>query len=295
MTSSSSLNIASVIVANKSERALRFPIRLRYRATTVTTTALIDCRATGNFIDPSLVSCLLLPSRTIPALQAFNVDGTVNKQGQITAATTVHCQATGFEDDLMLMIVGLGRPQVVLGMPWLTKHNPHIDWEQKTMTLDNKHIRKTTLSTELAIATHKEEVMLPLQYSIYANVFSEQTFDALSPRRDFNHAIELKESFTPKVAKLYPLNPKELVACQTFVNENLKTGRIRPSKSPQASPFFFVKKKDGKLQPVQDYCYLNEHTVKNAYPLPLVSDPVNNLHQFSLFTKFDVQWGYNNI
>ena len=208
MTSSSSLNIASVIVANKSERALRFPIRLRYKARTITTTALIDCGATGNFIDPSLVGHLLLPSRTIPLLQAFNVDGTANKQGRITAATTIHCQAANFEDDLTLMIIGLGRSQVVLGMPWLTKHNPRIDWEKKTVTLDDEHICKTTLSTELAIAAHKDEVTLPRQYSEYTDVFSEQTFDALPPRCDFDHAIDLKESFTPKVAKLYPLNPE---------------------------------------------------------------------------------------
>ena len=182
MTSSSSLEIASVIVANKSERALRFPIRLQYRARTVTTTALIDCGATGNFIDPSLVDRLLLPSRAIPPLQAFNVDGTTNKQGQITAATTVHCQAANFEDDLTLMIVGLGRSQIVLGMPWLIKHNPQIDWEKKTMTLNDEHICKTTLSTELAIAAHKDEVTLPQQYSEYANVFSKQTFNALPPR-----------------------------------------------------------------------------------------------------------------
>ena len=136
---------------------------------------------------------------------------------------------------------------------------------------------------------------LPPQYSNYADVFSEQTFDALPPWRDFDHAINLKESFTPKVAKLYLLNPEELMACQAFVNENLKTGRIQPSKSPQASPFFFIKKKDGKLRPVQDYHYLNEHTVKNAYPLPLVSDLIDNLCQFSLFTKFYMHWGYNNI
>ena len=226
MTSSSSLNIASVIVANKSEQALRFPIRLRYKARTVTTTALIDCGATGNFIDPSLVRRLLLPSRTIPPLQAFNVDGTTNKQGRITAATTVHCQTTDFEDNLTLMIVGLGRSQIVLGMPWLTKHNPQIDWEKKTVTLNDEHICKTTLSTELAITAHKDEVTLPHQYSEYADVFSEQTFDALPPRRDFDHAIDLKESFMPKVAKLYPLNPEELTACQAFIDENLKTGRI---------------------------------------------------------------------
>ena len=193
------------------------------------------------------------------------------------------------------MIVGLGRPQVVLGMPWLTKHNPHIDWEKKTVTLDTEHIRKTTLSTELAIAAHKDKVVLPPQYSAYADVFSEQTFDTLPPQQDFDHAIDLKESFVPKVAKLYLLNPKELAACQAFVDENMKTGQIQPSKSPQASPFFFVKKKDGKLRPVQDYCYLNGHTVKNAYPLPLVSDLVDDLRQFSLFAKFDVRWGYNNI
>ena len=81
----------------------------------------------------------------------------------------------------MLMIVDLGRPQVVLGMPWLTKHNPHIDWEKKTVTF-GEHICKTTLSTELAIAVHKDEVTLPPQYSAYADVFSEQTFNTLPPQ-----------------------------------------------------------------------------------------------------------------
>ena len=127
------------------------------------------------------------------------------------------------------------------------KHNPHIDWEKKTITLDAEYICKTTLSTELAIAAHKDKVTLPPQYSVYANVFSEQTFDTLPPQQDFDHAIDLKESFVPKVAKLYPLNPEELAACQAFVDENMKTGQIRLSKSLQASPFFFVKKKDGKL------------------------------------------------
>ena len=186
------------------------------------------------------------------------------------------------------MIVGLGRAQIVLGMPWLAKHNPRIDWVNKTVLLDDEHIQKTTLSTELAITANRDEVILPPQYSKYADVFGEQMFNTLPPRQDFNHAIDLKDLFVLKVAKLYPLNPQELDACTAFVNENLQTGRIRPSKSPQASPFFFVKKKDGKLRPVQDYHYLNEHMIKNAYPLPLVSDLVDNLRQFSHFTKFDI-------
>ena len=149
---------------------------------TIVTTALIDCGVTGNFIDPSLIKHLLLPSRSIPPLQALNVDGTINKQGRITATTTIHCQAAGFEDNLTLMIVGLGRAQIVLGMPWLMKHNPHIDWEQKTVTLADKHIQQTTLSTELAVTTPQKEITLPPQYATYADVFAEQTFDELPPQ-----------------------------------------------------------------------------------------------------------------
>jgi hypothetical protein len=62
-----------------------------------------------------------------------------------------------------------------------------------------------------------------------------------------------------------------------------------------ASPFFFVDKKDGKLWPCQDYQYLNEHTIKNAYPLPLISELLDKLKGARWFTKLDVQWGYNNV
>ena len=114
-----------------------------------------------------------------------------------------------FEEDLSLMIVGLGRAQVVLGMPWLAKNNPQIDWVKKTISFDNEHIRKTTLSMELTIAAQKDDVVLPPQYADYTDVFSERTFDALPPQQDFDHAIDLKESFMPKVAKIYLLNPQE--------------------------------------------------------------------------------------
>ena len=62
-----------------------------------------------------------------------------------------------------------------------------------------------------------------------------------------------------------------------------------------ASPFFFVKKKDGNLCPTQDYQKLNDATIKNRYPLPLISDLVDNLKNAKVFLKMDVQWGYNNI
>ena len=80
-----------------------------------------------------------------------------------------------------------------------------------------------------------------------------------------------------------------------FLEENLRTRQIRPSKSPIAAPVFFIKKKDSLLQLVQDYCALNAVTVKNRYPLPLISELVSQLRGARYFTKLDVRWGFNNI
>ena len=62
-----------------------------------------------------------------------------------------------------------------------------------------------------------------------------------------------------------------------------------------ASPFFFVKKKDSKLYPVQDYYKLNQRTIKNKYPLLLIQEFINKTKQARYFTKLNVCWGYNNI
>jgi len=59
--------------------------------------------------------------------------------------------------------------------------------------------------------------------------------------------------------------------------------------------FFFIKKKDGKLRPVQDYRPINNWTIKNKYPLPLIPQLVDRLRGCSLYTKFDIRWGYNNV
>src|SRR5258705_7807086 len=62
-----------------------------------------------------------------------------------------------------------------------------------------------------------------------------------------------------------------------------------------ASPFFFIKKKFGELHPVQDYRRLNAMTVKNSYPLPLISELIDKLKGACIFTKLDIRWGYNNV
>ena len=79
----------------------------------------------------------------------------------------------------------------------------------------------------------------------------------------------------------------------------MKTSLLQRSVHPiphrYISHFFFVKKKDEGLRPCQDYRYVNEHTIRDAYPLPLISDLVDKLRDAKVFTKFDVCWGYNNV
>src|SRR5258708_24340404 len=80
-----------------------------------------------------------------------------------------------------------------------------------------------------------------------------------------------------------------------FLEDELRKGYIRTLKSTQTSAVFFVAKKDGKKRMVQDYRYLNNYTQKNNYPLPLISELIDNVGTKKFFTKLDLQWGYNNI
>ena len=79
------------------------------------------------------------------------------------------------------------------------------------------------------------------------------------------------------------------------LDDLLKSGRIQHSKSELASPTFFVAKKDGKMQMVIDYRKLNDITVKNEYPLPLIPELTNKWKGCVRFTKLDVRAGYHNI
>jgi len=107
--------------------------------------------------------------------------------------------------------------------------------------------------------------------------------------------IDVKEGFMLRKGKVYPLSREEREEVREFVKEQLRKGYIWLSKSPQTVPVFFVGKKDGKKRMVQDYQYLNEWTVKNNYPLPLISDVLENIGTKKVFTKMDLRWGYNNM
>jgi len=88
---------------------------------------------------------------------------------------------------------------------------------------------------------------LPAYVTEFQSVFTKEDFDILPEHRKWDHAIKLIPRAEPKSSKVYPLSPLEQEKLDTFLEENLHTGRIRPSKSPITASMFFIKKKAGSL------------------------------------------------
>ncbi len=140
------------------------------------------------------------------------------------------------------------------------------------------------------------EEMVPEWACDFMDLFNKDNFDELPEVKPWDHTIELVSNANANLdCKVYPLNRTEQEELDKFLDENLSSGCIRLLKSPMASPFFFIKKKDSKLCPVQDYRKLNKMTIKNRYLLLLISELMDKLCGAKYFSKLDVQWGYNNV
>ena len=113
-------------------------------------------------------------------------------------------------------------------------------------------------------------------------------------KKVWDHVIEVKKGFVPRKRNIYLLSREERREVYEFIKEQLKKEYIRLSKLPQTAPVFFVRKR--KKWMVESYRYLNEWTVKNNYPLPLILDIIENIGTKKIFTKLDLQWGgYDNM
>ncbi|KAI4887086.1 hypothetical protein NFI96_028010, partial [Prochilodus magdalenae] len=127
-------------------------------------------------------------------------------------------------------------------------------------------VRSTTIESPEV----QNPVCIPHEYSDLAEVFEKSNATKLPPHREYDCAIDLIDNQIPPKSRVYPLTQAEETAMEEYIQEALSQGYIRPSTSPAAAGFFFVKKKDGGLRPCIDYRGLNAITKPYAYPLPLV-------------------------
>ena len=109
-----------------------------------------------------------------------------------------------------------------------------------------------------------EEVKIPDKDSDFTDVFSEEKALVLPERTKLNeHAIDLEDGNQPPYGPIYSLGQVELETLKTYIGTHLKTGFIRPSKSPAGALIFFDKKPNGSLHLCVDYRGLNNLTIKN--------------------------------
>jgi len=142
---------------------------------------------------------------------------------------------------------------------------------------------------EIEADHRKMEKMVSKRFHKWLKVFGKVESKRMLVRKVWDHGIDLNDNFKASKARVYPLSKNKKEEVQRFIDEYLKKGYIRPSKSPQTLPVFFVGKKDGRNCMVMNYRGLNKQMVKNNYPLLLITDLVDSMGNKRVFTKMDLR------
>ena len=340
-----SLFSSSIVFSRSSSDHFHIPVTLRGVHRTKDIVAMVDSGATATFIHRKFVEENKIRTRKLSRpVPLFNIDGTENREGSITHVAVLDLIIGSHSEKMVFVITDIGPEDVIIGINWLRKHNPDVDWAEGSLRLSRcpercrtheevsfatpkpesdtrdrpaaqrrkrskrkAAIKSTVLSTDddlpdlmndpeewdvddeddlleawsrgvhlkdapqlfaLAGYTYSQQLaeqehlkkaertfeeMVPEQYRDFAEVFSKSASERLPERKSYDHAIELIPDAKTFHSRFYPLPPNEQKNLDEFLEENLRKGYIRESKSPMSSPFFFVKKKDGSLRPVQDY------------------------------------------
>ena len=123
-----------------------------------------------------------------------------------------------------------------------------------------------------------KNVKIPDKYLDFADILSEKKALVLSECIDLNkHSNKLEDGKQLSYGRIYSVRLMELETLKTYIETHLKTGFIQPSKSPASTPILSDKKPDGSLCLCMDHRGLNNLTIKNRYPLPLIGKSLDRL------------------
>ncbi|XP_057714608.1 uncharacterized protein lrfn5a isoform X1 [Corythoichthys intestinalis] len=290
-------------------------VQVKHRALSCTLAALIDSGADDCLMPWGV--CHLMGLRAIP-LERPLVARSLN--GERLFSITHSCEpievtVQGHTETMSFHLFSAQAQTLVLGLSWLRKHQPHIDWNsgsvlgwgadckgrcliEKNPGVKGPVIGETAINKFSLSITPEPDIDLstiPECYHHLRQVFDKARAQALPPHRPYDCAIDLVPGSTIPRGGLYPISGPEKAAMREYIQTSLKAGLIRPSSSAAGAGFFFVGKKDGSLRPCIDYRRLNDITVKNRYPLPLMSSVFDQLQKARVFTKLDLRSAYHLV
>jgi transposase InsO family protein len=320
---------------------------------------LIDSGATNNFMNPRFVTDHEVP--VVPLAQPIPVlglDGAGLARGIMHTSSTLPMSTYGHPELIKFNILETGDYDIVLGIPWLRKHNPSINWQTEKITFNRcmckkdyeefetrrKGPSKQAAGTQSAqrIKTEKgpqrpqgvvdrqtktiapdateqspdmtddelsqyvivkheklyatsDEPRILDEYREFGDLFKAFAEGVLPEHGPFDHEINTMEGTEPTFKPIYQLSEKESQTLKEYIDENLKKGYIRPSKSSAGYPIIFVPKKDGSLRLCVDYRHLNSITIKDRHPLPLINEIQDRLCGAHWFSKYDITNAYHRI
>ncbi len=259
---------------------------LRYQDQSYSVRILMDSEAAGNFISSRTLAGFKIPRcKNDTTYQITTVQGKPLGRGLVPSHTPEVSLHIGcfHEERISLLVLEEAVVDVVLGRPWLAKHQPTIDWRSgeilkwdsgcKQRCLRNlpvpvsNNASLSICSTTIESPETCQVSHVPSEYQSFKDVFSKEAATHLPPHRPWDCCIDLLHGAKLPRGHIYPLSIPERTAMEEYIKEALNQGFIHPSTSPAASSFFFVAKKDGGLRPCIDYRVLNDQTVKFAFHL----------------------------
>ncbi|KAK3569123.1 hypothetical protein QTP86_024496 [Hemibagrus guttatus] len=287
--------------------SLTIPVSLLFSDRCVRFPALIDSGAAVNLIDGALVKELgISTSPCVPSLRITAIDSQPIGEGYLRRQTEPLGLQVGLfhHERLTFYITSSPANPVILGFPWLRRHDPQISWRTGELTRWSpaclRNCLRNPVSRSCGTCSVEEvdtgaRIRLPQPYTDFERVFSEERASHLPEHQEWDCGIDLLPNTSLPKGRIYPLSLPESKAMEDYIEGALAAGHIRPSTSPAAAGFFFVEKKDGGLRPCIDYRGLNAITVRYPYPLPLVPAALEQLRGARLFTKLDLRSAYNLI
>nr|XP_043637841.1 uncharacterized protein LOC122608824 [Erigeron canadensis] len=273
---------------------------------------LIDSGSTHNFLKDRLAKKLQCDVREVSPLNVGVADGERLISNQICHDFRWNMQGSWFTTQVLLL--SLESYDMILGVQWLLPLND-ILWNFQKMTMkfevEGRHYELKGLQNNLFSVCSIEKMgellnkhakggelqlfSLQLTNEGPGNNYQSRVPTGLPPSQAFDHKIKWKEGTKPISQRpyRYPAVQKDVIEKTT--RELLDSGVIQNSQSSFAAPVVLVKKKDGQWRMCMDYRQLNEATVKDKFPIPLIEELLDELGGASIFSKLDLRSGYHQV
>lgn len=242
------LQASATSLISPSKSCTIIPITLHWSGSSVSCNALIDSGAEGNFLDETWAFKQGIPlKKREETTPLFALDGSSLPRVHLRSIPLSLTVSGNHHETLSFLVFHSPYSPVVLGHPWLVKHNPHIDWSNNSILSWNLSCHVECLLSAnppvSPVSVFQEEpgdlTGVPEEYHDLRAVFSRSRATSLPPHRPYDCSIDLLPGTTPPRGRLFSLSAPERGALEKYLSESLSAGTIVASSSPAGAGFFF--------------------------------------------------------